>query len=171
MYKTIRTDKCIYIKTTRTLGRGEGKNMYKSFLKRGDIRSELALFFFSAGFSFYLRCASTWPSSAFSCQLMLLWTKCLRPSYPWVNKYSRYQFHGLECWNTHTQKHVRSDCRHLKICVIKDVSINLWNMTDAHQTTPELYYKCREMKRKLSYLYGIEVHVLFPRPTLMKREH
>lgn len=45
MYKTIRTDKCIYIKTTRTLGRGEGKNMYKSFLKRGDIRSELALFF------------------------------------------------------------------------------------------------------------------------------
>lgn len=44
-------------------------------------------------------------------------------------------------------------------------------MTDAHQTTPELYYKCREMKRNLSYLYGIEVHVLFPRPTLMKREH
>lgn len=73
--------------------------------------------------------------------------------------------------HTHTQKHVRSDCRHLKICVIKDVSINLWNMTDAHQTTPELYYKCREMKRNLSYLYGIEVHVLFPRPTLMKREH
>lgn len=61
MYKTIRTDKCIYIKTTRTLGRGEGINMYKSFLKRGDIRSELALFFFffSAGFSFYLCCAST----------------------------------------------------------------------------------------------------------------
>lgn len=61
MYKTIRTDKCIYIKTTRTLGRGEGINMYKSFFKKGGYKKRVGAFFFlfSAGFSFYLRCAST----------------------------------------------------------------------------------------------------------------
>lgn len=45
MYKTIRTDKCIYIKTTRTLGRGEGKNMYKSFFKKGGYKKRVGAFF------------------------------------------------------------------------------------------------------------------------------
>lgn len=46
MYKTIRTDKCIYIKTTRTLGRGEGINMYKSFFKKGGYKKRVGAFFF-----------------------------------------------------------------------------------------------------------------------------
>lgn len=67
------------------------------------------------------------------------------------------------------QKHTQSHPRHLKVSMIKAISLNLWNMTDA---TSKLHVKSvinAEMK-KAWYLYGIEVHVLSPRPTLMKRE-
>lgn len=51
---------------------------------------------------------SSRPSPAVTCRLMLFWTKSLRPSKPWVNRYSRYQVHGLDCWKTHRESHQKA---------------------------------------------------------------
>lgn len=91
-------------------------NMYKSLKKVGKM--QVVVFPLHCDEHLLLLCGQTVALPVACCRLPAdvalnkpgrsgYWagTICLRPSYPWLYRYSRYQLHGLECYNANTETH------------------------------------------------------------------